>query len=186
MDSLRRWTDRNSKNIKNNDQKHKRKGVFQIKRAKETPFPRACFFFCDKQGHKSSQFESVKRVEDGRLILSKKKLCFNCTGIKDRAPDWRSNKLCLIWKWQRHNSICDRNENVLLTKNTNTCTYPLVIINIEENKYRALIDTGPEASYVSSAIISLINQKTNKKPTRTESNRTEAHPWKICRYIQCK
>ena len=37
VDSFRRWTDRNSKNILNNDQKHRREGVFQTKEQKQTP-----------------------------------------------------------------------------------------------------------------------------------------------------
>ena len=93
VDSLRRWIDRNLKNILNNDQKHKMEGVFKTKEQKQTA--RACVC-CEKQGYKSSQCESVKSVEDRRLIISKKKLCFNCTEVKHRATDYRRNKLCLI------------------------------------------------------------------------------------------
>ena len=93
VDSLRRWADRNPQNILNSGQKHKREGVFQTKEQKQTT--RTCVY-CNKQGRKASQCESVKSVEDRRLILSKKKLCFNCTGTKHRASDCRSNKSCLI------------------------------------------------------------------------------------------
>ena len=72
VDSLRRWTDRNLKNIK-------WKVFFKQKSKKQTA--RACVY-CEKQGHKASQCESVKSVEDRRLIISKKKLCFNCTEAK--------------------------------------------------------------------------------------------------------
>ena len=44
-------------------------------------------FFCDKQGHKAIECEIIKSVADRKLILSKKKLCFNCTGTKHRASD---------------------------------------------------------------------------------------------------
>ena len=37
FDSLRRWTDKNPKNILNNDQKHKKGGVFQTKKVKTNP-----------------------------------------------------------------------------------------------------------------------------------------------------
>ena len=70
-DSLRRWTDRNPENILNDDQKHRSEGVFQTKEQK--PSPCACVY-CDKQGHKASQCESVRSAEDRSLILSKKKL----------------------------------------------------------------------------------------------------------------
>ena len=59
-------------------------------------------------------------------------------------------------------------ENVLSTTNSNGCTYPLVIANIE---VIILVDTG--ASNVSSTIISLINQKANKKPIRTKSEQIQ-------------
>ena len=113
--------------------------------------------------------ESVKSVEDRRLILSKKKLCFNCTGTKYRASDCRSNKLCLISNSKHHTSICDKNENVLLITNSDACVYPLVTVSIEGIECCALVDTTAGAFYVSSTIVSLINRKTNKKPISTES-----------------
>ena len=92
---------------------------------------------------------------------------------KHRASDFRSNKLCLICNSKHHTSICDKNENVLLTTSSNVCTYLLVVVNTKGIKCGALVDTGTGASYVSLTIISLINQKTNKKPIRTESKRIE-------------
>ena len=164
VDSLRRWTERNPKNILNNDPKYKRENVFHSKEQKQTP--RACVY-CDKQGHKASECEIVKSVADRKLILSKKKLCFNCTGTKHRASDCRSNKLCLNCNSKHHTSICDKCDNVLLTTNSNACAYPVVIINIEGIKCRALVDTGSGANYVSSTIINLINRKINKKPIKS-------------------
>ena len=57
VDSLRRWTERNPKNILNNDPKYKKENVFNLKEQKQTP--RACVY-CDKQGHKASECEIVK------------------------------------------------------------------------------------------------------------------------------
>ena len=156
MDSLGRWTDINPQNILNKDQKHRREGAFQTTEQKQSPCPCA---YCDKQGHKADQCESIKRCRRSQ--------------VKHRASDCRSNKLCLICNSNHHTSICDKNENILLTTNSNACTYPLVIVNIEGIKCRALVDTGAGASYVSSTIINLINQKTNKKPIRTESKQIE-------------
>ena len=168
VDSLRRLAERKPKNILNNDQKHKRESVFQTKEQKQC----VCVY-CDKQRHKASQCESVKSVEDRRLILSKKKLCFNCTGTKHKASDCHSNKLWLICNSKHHASICDKNENALFKTNSNACTCLLVIVNIERLKCCALVDTGTGSFYVSSTIISLLNQKSNKKPIRTESKKTE-------------
>ena len=146
VDSLRTWTDRNPQDILNNDQKHKREAVFQTKEQKQTPH--ACAY-CDKQDYNARQCESVKSVEDRRLILSKRKLCFNCTGTKHRASDCCRNKLCLVCNPKHHTSICDENENVLLETKSNACTYPLLIANIEGIKCRALVDTGAGAFYAS-------------------------------------
>ena len=59
--------------------------------------------------------------------------------------------------------------NVLLTTNDNHVTYPLVIIDIEVIKCRALTDTGAGASYASSTLIDRIN----KKPIRKQHKRIE-------------
>ena len=103
------------------------------------------------------------------MILSKKRLCFNCTGPKHRASDYHSNKTCANCKGKHHTSICEKTSNVLLTTNDNHVIYPLVIIDIEGIKCRALIDTGAEASYASSTLIDRIN----KKPIRKQYKRIE-------------
>ena len=63
--------------------------------------------------------------------------------------------------------MCDKCDNVLLITNSNDCAYPVVIINIEAIKCRALVDTGSGANYVSSTIINLINRKINKKQIKS-------------------
>ena len=110
--------------------------------------------YCENPVHKSSERELVSGIPERRLILPKKKLCFNCTGPKYRTSGCRSNKTCAICKGKHHTSICEKTSNVLLTTNDNHVTYPLVIIDIEGTKCRALIDTGAGASYASSTLIS--------------------------------
>ena len=108
--------------------------------------------YCEKPGHKSSEGELVSGTPERRLILSKKKLFFNCTGSKHRISDCRSNKTCTNCKGKHHTSICEKTSNVLLTTNDNHVTYPLVI-DIEGIKCRALIDAGAGASYASSTLL---------------------------------
>lgn len=60
--------------------------------------------------------------------------------------------------------------NVLLKTNSNACTYPLVIINIEVIKCCALVDIAAGNSYASSTIISLINQKVKRKQSEQSLN----------------
>ena len=99
------------------------------------------------------------------LILARKKLCFNCTGGQHRASECRSNRTCFNCKGKHHTSICDKKANALLTTNSNTVTYPVIIVSAEGMKCRALINTGEGGSYFSPKFISLIN----KKPARTET-----------------
>ena len=127
------------------------------------------YVYCEKSGHKSSECELVSETRERRLILSKKKLCFNCTCPKHRASDCRSNKTCAHCKGKHHTSICEKTSNVLLTTNDNRVTYPLVVIDIEGIKCRTLIDTGAGASYASSTLIDRIN----KKPIRKQYKRIE-------------
>ena len=119
--------------------------------------------YCEKPGHKSCECKLVSGTPELRLILSKTKLCFNCTGSKHHASDRRSNKTCANCKGKHHTSICEKTSNVLLTTNDNHVTYPLVIIDIEGIKCRALIDTGAGASYASSTLIDRINEKLIRK-----------------------
>ena len=58
---------------------------------------------------------------------------------------------------------------MLLTTNTSLVTYPVLVIEVEGVKCRALIDTGAGSSYASSKLIN----KVNKKPIRKETKRIE-------------
>ena len=121
--------------------------------------------YYEKSGHKASECESVSSIEEHSLILTIKKLFLNCTGGQHRASECRSNRTCFSCKGKHHTSICDKKANALLTTNSNTVTYPVLIDSVEGVKYRALIDAGAGASYVSLKFINLIN----KKPARTET-----------------
>ena len=125
--------------------------------------------YCDKEGHKSTECKTVAKVSERRLILSQKRLCFNCTGSKHRASECRSTKTCLTCKEKHHTSVCEKGSNMLLTTNTSLVTYPVLVIEVEGIKYRALIDTGAGSSYASSKPMHNIN----KEPIRRETKRIE-------------
>ena len=128
--------------------------------------PACVCVYCEKPGHKSSECELVSEPPERKMILSKKRLCFNCTGPKHRASDYHSNKTCANCKGKHHTSICEKTSNVLVTTNDNHVTYPLVT-DIEGIKCRALIDTGAGASFASSTLTDRIN----KKPIRKQYKR---------------
>ena len=59
---------------------------------------------------------------------------------------------------------------MLLTTNTGLVTHPVLVIEVEGVKCRALIDTGAGSSYVPSKLIN----KINKEPVLRESKRIES------------
>ena len=58
---------------------------------------------------------------------------------------------------------------MLLTTNTSLVTYPVLVIEVEGVKCRALIDTGAGSPCASSKLLN----KINKKPIRREIKRIE-------------
>ena len=134
VDSLRRWTERNPKTAGNPEKNFRRESLFQVRDKDQNP-AYVCVY-CEKPGHEYSECELVSGNPERRLALSKKKSCFNCTGSKHH-----SNKTCANCKGKHYTSIFEKTSNVLLTTNDNHLTYPLVIIDIEGIKCRALIDT---------------------------------------------
>ena len=129
---------------------------------------RVCVY-CKKEGHKSSECKTVGKVSERRLILSQKRFCFNCTGFKHRAFECRSTKTCLTCKEKQHTSICEKGSNMLHTTNTSLVTYPVLVIDVEGVKCRALIDTGAGSSYASYKLISKINKPICRETKRIET-----------------
>ena len=73
--------------------------------------------YCNKEDRKSIQCKAVTDTNMRRKILSEKKLCFNCTGEKDRASECKSDQTCRIFNRKHHTSICDNDKGLLLTTN---------------------------------------------------------------------
>ena len=64
---------------------------------------------------------------------------FQLYGIKTQ---FRSTKTCQFCNEKHHISICKKGSNMLLTTNTSHVTYPVVVIEVEGVKCRALIDSS--------------------------------------------
>ena len=112
-----------------------------------------------------------------RKILSDRKLCFNCTGAKQKATECRSAKTCLKCKTKHHTSICDKLadrkfEPMLVTTETNV-TYPVALIKVNGVKCRAFLDTGSGSSYISESLIDLFN--INPERVQNDRNTNKFH-----------
>ena len=150
-DSLRRWTERNPKTAGNPEKQFRRENLLRV-RDKDQKLPCICVY-CEKPGDKCSECELVSGTPERRLIISKKKLCFNCTGPKHSTSNCRNNKIRTNCKGKHHTTICKKTSNVLLTTNDNHVRYPLVIIDIKDMKCCASIDTRAGASYASYSLL---------------------------------
>ncbi|XP_074629800.1 uncharacterized protein LOC141887949 [Acropora palmata] len=131
--------------------------------------------YCDKTGHFSANCPKVVSVGDRKKILSQKQLCFNCTGDRHRAESCRSRG-CHNCQRKHHTSICDQTNNAnvgrFLTaqdKGSGKVIYPVVVVEVNGIKCRALLDTGAGSSYASSAILDHLRIR----PLREEFKRIE-------------
>ena len=109
--------------------------------------------------HKSINCTNVAGVDERRKLLSEKRLCFNCTGPRHRADECN----------RKHTSIChDREDKInplLVTTGIPSAhvTYPVVVVQVEGIKCRALLDTGAGNSYASAALLERISRGKRKK-----------------------
>ena len=133
--------------------------------------------YCEKPDHKSSDCKTAKCMTELRSILSDKKLCFSCTGAKHRVTEYCRAKTWLKCKNKNHASMCDKlakskSEPISVTTGTYV-TYLVVIIKVNVEKCRTLLDTGSCSSRISESFIDLLKinpvrkeYKTIKKPTK--------------------
>ena len=82
-----------------------------------------------------------------RIILSDKKLCFNCTGMRHQAQECRSKNACQRFCNRHHTSICDKlpsNNQMMLVTGDHAGLVPCPVV--DGIKCRALLDTGAGSS----------------------------------------
>ena len=127
--------------------------------------------YCEESGHRPRDCSKVASVEERKKVLIEKQLCFNCAGTKHKAFECRSQVGCLFCKRRHHSSICDRGstEHMLVATGDTTVTYPVVVVNVEGIKCRALLDTGAGSSYASSTLL----ERLQKRPISRERRRIE-------------
>ena len=119
--------------------------------------PKGCVY-CWDLGHKATQCEKVTNPADRKEILAKKGLCFNCATRHHRASECTSKTACGHCNKRHHTSICDQvaksegNKKLLTDGVTGEGMLPVVVVEVNGVKCRALIDSGAK-------LIDLINIK---------------------------
>ena len=116
---------------------------------------RGCVY-CDNPDHRKADCKTVSTLEKRKRLLSNKRLCFNCTGSKHRAADFRRRLVCQCCQRKHHTSICDRLSEQLLTAasaGNSAVIHPVVVVAVQGVKCRALLDTGAGSSHASAALL---------------------------------
>ena len=112
-----------------------------------------------------------------RNILNKKTLYYNYAGEDHRGINCRSKLTCQHYKGKNHTSICkDRNkekeqetsdkssgEQPLFLAKDFQVAYPVVVVNVDGIKCRALLDTGAGSSYISSSLANRLKKNPSRK-----------------------
>jgi hypothetical protein len=169
--ALKMWKDINP--IEPNDDNKKKQPLktrhFQTR---DHPTQTGGCVYCSCEAHKSIDCDKLKTVEDRRKHLAKHKLCFNCTRSQHRAADCKSRSTCRKCQRKHHTSICDQPDNPHMAASCNenrSVCYPVVVVEIDGVKCRALLDTGAGSSYASCALI----EQLKIKPVKVERRRIE-------------
>ena len=177
--ALQAWTERNpieaKREEKPQESPYKRRDkplrVYQTRQAEHKT--RACVY-CETTEHKSSACNTVTEITERKKLLTEKRLCYNCTGANHRASECKSKMTCQNCAKRHHSSICDQKiaaEKMLTARCPDEAevVYPVVIIEVEGVKCRALLDTGAGSSYASAKLLDQLS----KRPTITETKRIE-------------
>ena len=139
----------------------KQNSIFQTQQKRV----RKCVY-CQADNHKSSECGKITSPADYKEFLATKKLCFNCTG-PHKSLECKSTTTCQICGKRHHTSICGLSKEVktegVVTAHqpeNKEVVYPIVLIEIDEIKTHALLDTSTESSYASTRLINLLNKNT--------------------------
>ena len=146
-------------------------GVFNTQQRNGSRTP-SCVY-CDATEHRSFNCPNAVNVAERRSILHLKRLCLNCTG-PHRAENCCSKIACQKCRKKHYTSNCDsdqRSEGLLTAHlcGKTEVVYPVVLVNVNGIKTRALLDTRARSSYVSAKLINALHMK----PAETQTKQIE-------------
>ncbi len=177
LESLKKWTETNVVNSKVT-----KRGKFGKDPSNYAPGGRAfgsrdheikCVY-CESTEHRAKACDKVLTPLERKKILAKKRLCFNCASGQHHANSCKSRILCQRCEGRHHTSICENknpeeaNNGTSFTASLNKTSviHPVVLIKINGQTFRALLDSGASHSYVSSTLIEQIKAHPVKTSTR--------------------
>ena len=120
--------------------------------------------------HKSVHCDKIVGVALRKKHLSEKRLCFNYIGTRHRNADCRIVRSYQKCNGRHHTSICDRDsQQMLLATGEGAVICPIVVVDVDGIKCRALLETCAGGSYASEALI----KRLGKQPSRIEHKRID-------------
>lgn len=128
---------------------------------------RVCVY-CSGSDHTPQDCRKVATLNERKRILSSKRLCFNCAAGRHRAGDCRSRSVCAKCGQRHHTSICDGAAQLMTATSSrdDAVVYPVVVVEVEGVRCRALLDTGAGSSYASATLLDRVGAKPGKRQVR--------------------
>ena len=106
---------------------------------------------------------TVKRSKGWRIEESICVLTSYATIVLEQNIE-RPKTNCQKCNGKHHTSICDKNSSqLILATGEGSVVYPVVIMEVEGNRCRALLDTGAGSSYASASLIERLNKQPDHK-----------------------
>ena len=173
VESLKEWMFRNPTKAVEEASKPKLREYLKPSRFRKergfqtrTKKPKSCVY-CDKDDHRSADCKQMKSIEERKSHLVKNKLCYNCTGNRHAAAKCKSSVSCQVCSGRHHTSICEkRKENLLAATVSGQVIHPMVLVDVDGIRCRAILDTAASTSYASSSLIDALEKKMLRKEAR--------------------
>jgi hypothetical protein len=174
VDALRKWTEINvivKAQKRNKETPHNPYNRAPGGRALTSRESEVKCIYCQSAEHKAISCDKVTKPSERKKILAEKHLCFNCAIGQHAASSCKSKISCQNCQMRHHTSICPSTPEVGLTA-TNvqpmnaSVVHPVVIVQINGRKFRALLDSGASNSFISQTLVNLVGAQAVKTSTR--------------------
>lgn len=146
---------------------------------KSRPTHKSACVYCNSSEHFSHNCTKVLDITSRRAIITKKGLCFNCTGAGHSASQCWSGG-CRNCQGKHHTSICDRGPKSTLDSvqqsrveksmsslmNQAGTLHPTLLAKIGTETVRVMLDSGASSSYLCTDVITKLDLKPSRKEQR--------------------
>ena len=188
LEALRKWTETNTAVRTDKRGSTNRSSTLSQARAFQSrELDASKCVYCDSNEHRTNNCNDVTSPTERKKILMQKKLCFNCAAGQHSANACKSKMSCRLCHKRHHTSICQTSEEPGLTTDVGktTVVHPVVLVQINGRKFRALLDSGASHSYVSSTVTDLTHARAVGSNTRRIATLMGVTTTKVYEYDVC-